>query len=78
MGDNGKEYLDKKFQEYLVDNGIIGQTTCVNTPQQNGIAERKNRHIMKVARSLMFIENVPKYFWGYAILTAVYLNDRMP
>lgn len=54
---NGKEYMDKKFQEYLYENGIVGQTTCY--PQQNGKAERKNRHGRKVARALMFTMSMP-------------------
>ncbi|RVW26375.1 Retrovirus-related Pol polyprotein from transposon TNT 1-94 [Vitis vinifera] len=49
-----------------------------DTPQQNGIAERKNRHLLEVARSLMFSMNVPKLFWGQAVLTAAYLINRMP
>ncbi|GAA0147741.1 transmembrane signal receptor [Lithospermum erythrorhizon] len=52
--------------------------TCVDTPQQNGIAEGKNRHLLEVARSLMFTNHVPKHFWGEAILTATYLINRMP
>lgn len=70
--------MDNNFQEYLTDNGIIGQTTYVNTPQQNGIAERKNRHLVEVVRSLMITTNVPVYLWGEAVLTAAYLINRMP
>lgn len=70
--------MDNNFQEYLTDNGIIGQTTYVNTPQQNGIAERKNRHLVEVVRSLMITTNVPEYLWGEAVLTAAYLINRMP
>lgn len=60
--ENDKEYLENKFQKYVDDNRILRQTTSVYYPQQNGIAERKNRHLMEVARSLMFATNVPKYF----------------
>ncbi|RVW87496.1 hypothetical protein CK203_036334 [Vitis vinifera] len=38
----------------------------------------KNRHLLEVARSLMFSMNVPKLFWGQAVLTAAYLINRMP
>lgn len=38
--DNGKEYLDRKFQDYLVENGIIGQTSCVN-PNKMGWSKGK-------------------------------------
>jgi hypothetical protein len=76
--DNGTEYIDKSFRAFLDENGILFQTTCVDTPQQNGVAERKNRHLAEVARSLLFTMNVPKYLWGEAILTAAYLINRMP
>ena len=42
------------------------------------MAERKNRHILEVARSLMFSTHVPKHFWEEAILTTTYLINRMP
>lgn len=59
--DIGKEYLDKNFLRYLDENGLVGKTTCVNTLQQNGIAERKNRPLLEVARllySLLMLHNI--------------------
>jgi transposase InsO family protein len=76
--DNGTEYINHEFGQFLASNGIEHQTTCVNTPEQNGVAERKNRHLLEVARSLMFTMNVPKFLWGEAIKTATYLINRMP
>ncbi|RVW17552.1 Retrovirus-related Pol polyprotein from transposon RE2 [Vitis vinifera] len=64
--------------EFLAQEGIVHLSSCVDTPQQNGIAERKNRHLLEVARSLMFSMNVPKLFWGQAVLTAAYPINRMP
>jgi hypothetical protein len=58
--------------------GIIYQTTCPRTPSQNGVVERKNHHLLEVARSLMFQMNVPKYLWSEAVMTATYLINRMP
>jgi hypothetical protein len=52
--------------------------TCPYTPEQNGIAERKNRHLLEVARSMMILINVPKYLWGQAVLTATMLINRRP
>ncbi|RVW78478.1 Retrovirus-related Pol polyprotein from transposon TNT 1-94 [Vitis vinifera] len=63
--------------EFLAQEGIVHLSSCVDTPQQNGITERKNRHLLEVARSLMFSMNVPKLFWGQAVLTAAYLINRM-
>ena len=76
--DNAKEFFKYVLGVYLLDQGIIHQSSCVDTPQQNGIAERKNKHLLEVARSLSFSTNVPKQFWGDAILTATYLINRMP
>ena len=53
--------LIKKLVSFLKENGIHYQSTCVDTPQQNGIAERKNKHLLEVARAIMFSINVPKY-----------------
>uniref|UniRef100_A0A5B6Z677 Putative polyprotein n=1 Tax=Davidia involucrata TaxID=16924 RepID=A0A5B6Z677_DAVIN len=76
--DNGTEYANGEFRAYLADHGILHQTTCVDTPAQNGVAERKNRHLLEVARSLIFTMQVPTNFWGDAVLTAAYLINRMP
>jgi transposase InsO family protein len=76
--DNGTEYINMEFGQFLASNGIEHQTTCVNTPEQNGVVERKNRHLLEVARSLMFTTNIPKFFWGEAVKTATYLINRMP
>uniref|UniRef100_A0A2N9HL42 Integrase catalytic domain-containing protein n=1 Tax=Fagus sylvatica TaxID=28930 RepID=A0A2N9HL42_FAGSY len=69
---------DSAFQQFLESRGIIHQTSCVRTPQQNDIAERKNGPILAIARALMLQMNVPKIFWADAVLTASYLLNRMP
>jgi uncharacterized membrane protein YgcG len=76
--DNAREYTESSFQEFLTSRGIIHQTSCVRTPQQNGIAERKNGPILAIARALMLQMHVPKLFWADAVLTATYLLNRMP
>ena len=76
--DNGTEYVNKGFGGFLSEQGIFHQTSCPDTPPQNGVAERKNRHILEVARSLMFTMNVPKFLWSEAVMTATYLINRMP
>ena len=64
--------------KFCVSHGIIHQISCVITPQQNGIAERKNRHLLDVSRTIMFHMQIPSRFWGEAVLTACYLINRLP
>nr|GEX83687.1 hypothetical protein [Tanacetum cinerariifolium] len=68
----------RKNECFFCEMGIIQQTSCEHTPQQNGIAERKHRHLLNVARSLMFQEEIPLRFWFECLLTAVYLINRLP
>ena len=75
---NGREYYNSMLNFYLQKNGIVHQSSCVDTPQQNGVAERKNRHLLEVTRSLMLATNVPKQFWGEVVLSATYLINRVP
>ena len=76
--DNAKEYFKSVLGTYFFSKGIVHISSCVDTPQQNGVAERKNRHLLEVARSLMFSTYVPKHFWGEIVLTGAYLINRMP
>ncbi|KAA0043342.1 reverse transcriptase [Cucumis melo var. makuwa] len=62
----------------MIPPGIVHQNSCSYTPQQNGVAERKNRHFLEVARSLMLSTSLPLYLWGDDILTAAHLINRMP
>ena len=71
--DQGGEYIDLGLGDYFCTHGIIHQTSCMDTPQQNGVAEWKNLHLLDIARSLMFSVNAPKSYWGEAVLTAAYL-----
>ncbi|KAA0039229.1 putative polyprotein [Cucumis melo var. makuwa] len=57
---------------------IVHQNSCAYTPQQNGVAERKDHHLLEVAHSLMLSTSLPSYLWGDAILTAAHLINRMP
>jgi hypothetical protein len=76
--DNAKEYTSSSFASYLFDKGIIHQTLCAHTPQQNGVAECKNCHLLDVVHCLLIHMHVPKHFWSDAVLTANYLINRMP
>jgi len=52
--------------------------SCVETPQQNGVAERKHQHILNIIRALIFQSNLHKFFWNFAASHAVFLLNRLP
>ncbi|RVW63729.1 Retrovirus-related Pol polyprotein from transposon TNT 1-94 [Vitis vinifera] len=76
--DNAREYFSASFTSFMSRHGILHQSSCAHTPQQNGVAERKNRHLVETARTILLHSNVPFRFWGDAVLTACYLINRMP
>ncbi|KAL0549174.1 hypothetical protein IC582_013655 [Cucumis melo] len=75
--DNNREFQNHNLSEFLASKGIVHQTSCAYTPQKNGVAERKNRHLVEVGRSLMLSTSLPSYLWRDAILTADHLINRM-
>ncbi|CAA0826244.1 Uncharacterized mitochondrial protein AtMg00710, partial [Striga hermonthica] len=59
-------------------NGITSQLTAPGTPQQNGVAERRNRTLLEMVRSMMSYASLATSFWGYALETAAYLLNFVP
>ncbi|KMQ89436.1 retrotransposon unclassified [Lasius niger] len=78
QSDNGREYINKEFDEYLKEQGIRRQLTTAYTPEQNGVAERKNRTLVDSARCLLLQSGLPPSFWAEAIATANYIRNRCP
>lgn len=76
--DNAKDYFNQVLSPYFQNHGIVHESSCVNTPQQNGVAERKNGHLLATTRALLFQNNVPKNYWGEAVLTSTHLINRIP
>ncbi|KAK9062516.1 hypothetical protein SSX86_019703 [Deinandra increscens subsp. villosa] len=76
--DNGGEFVSNRMANFYAEEGIILETTCPHTPQQNGVVERKHRHLLETARALRFEANLPIKFWGECILTATYIINRLP
>lgn len=69
--DGGIEY--KPLSKVFGDNGIIHRISCSYTPQQNGLAERKHRHIVETRLSPLAHSKVPLKIWDDAFSAAVYI-----
>ena len=76
--DNGGEYINSDMHQLLTSKGLLHQTTSPDTPQQNGIAKRKNRLLLEITRVIMLESHVPTYLWPEAVATANYLTNRLP
>jgi len=60
--DNGMKFQDNSALQFYAKKGIIDQRSCVDTPQQNGVVERKHKHLSEVARALMMQADLPSRF----------------
>ena len=76
--DRGGEYLFGDFKDYLTQNGIVSQLTAPGTPQQNDVAEKRNRTLLEMVRSMMSYSTLPISFWGYALNTTIHLLNFVP
>lgn len=76
--DRGGEYSSKEFDENCREHGIKRQLTTAYTPQQNGIAERKNRSVMNMTRCMLLERSVPRIFWTEAVQHSGYILNRSP
>lgn len=74
--DRGGEFNSAAFQDYCRENGIKRQLTAAYTPQQNDVAERKNRSIMNMTRCMLMGMSVPRKFWLEAVQYAVHILNR--
>uniref|UniRef100_A0A4Y0BLU3 Retrovirus-related Pol polyprotein from transposon TNT 1-94 n=1 Tax=Anopheles funestus TaxID=62324 RepID=A0A4Y0BLU3_ANOFN len=76
--DGGGEYISHDLQTFLRQKGIVNQFSSPYSPQQNGIAERKNRYLKEMAMCMLEDAQLERRFWGEAILTATYIQNRIP
>ena len=67
----GGEYLFNEFIDHLVQNGILSQLIVPGTPHQNGVAERRNRTLLDMTRSMMSYSELPLFLWGYSFETTM-------
>lgn len=65
-----------EFNVFCVNNGIKRQLTAAYTPQQNGVAERKNRTVLNMVRCLLSETKMPKLFWPEAVRWGLHILNR--
>ncbi|MCO5597368.1 hypothetical protein L7F22_051444 [Adiantum nelumboides] len=76
--DRGGEYMSGAFKDFLGKKGIKHQCTMPYTPQQNGVAERKNRSLMEMARCMLKAKSLPHKLWMEAVACAAHVLNRCP
>ncbi|KAJ9556753.1 hypothetical protein OSB04_011367 [Centaurea solstitialis] len=76
--DRGGEYESHEFAEFCSSHGIVHQTTAPYTPQQNGVAERKNRTLKNMINSMLITSGAPHSLWVEACLTANSILNKIP
>ena len=76
--DRGGEYNSNAFINLLAQHGIHHQQTPAYTPEHNGVAERANRTIVEMARSMIYDAGLSLSYWGEAVICAAYIRNRCP
>ncbi|GKB77774.1 putative ribonuclease H-like domain-containing protein, partial [Tanacetum coccineum] len=75
--DNGTEFKNKIMNQFCEIKGIRKEFSISRTPQQNSVAERKNRTLIKAARTMLADSKLPTTFWTEAVNTACYVQNRV-
>uniref|UniRef100_A0AAV1UYL3 Uncharacterized protein n=1 Tax=Peronospora matthiolae TaxID=2874970 RepID=A0AAV1UYL3_9STRA len=76
--DNGGDYKSHEMTKLCSSRGIVQKFTPPYTPQLNGVAERMNRTLVECARCMMEHAGLSKEYWGEAVVTATFLQNRCP
>ena len=74
--DRGCEFTSTEFSSYCNRTCIKRELTAPYSPQQNGVAERKNRTVMSMVRAMLKAKDLPRELWGEAVSTSVYIINR--
>lgn len=65
--DIAREFIQGEAKEFYAQHGIRHESCCRDTPQQNGMVERKQKHILETGRTLFFQSKLAISFWGDCI-----------
>ena len=76
--DNGGEYISNEFKDLTSKEGNQRELIMPHNPQQNGVAERKNRMIVGVAQAMLHDQGLPMHLWAEACNTVVYVQNHYP
>ena len=76
--DRGGEYFSNEFIVFCEDHGIIHECSAPHTPEQNGLAERKNRTFLEMINAKLLNAELPFNLWGEALLAACHILNRIP
>jgi hypothetical protein len=71
--DSTGEYISKQLRGILVEQGTLAQFSCLGAHAQNGITERKHRHLLETTRAMMIASSLPPHFWVESVSTSIYL-----
>ncbi|GJU79318.1 putative ribonuclease H-like domain-containing protein [Tanacetum coccineum] len=74
--DIGTEFKNKEMNQFCERKGIKREFSVARTPQQNRVAERKNRTLIEAARTMLVDFKLPTTFWAEAVDTACYVQNR--
>ncbi|GJZ58630.1 putative ribonuclease H-like domain-containing protein [Tanacetum coccineum] len=75
--DNGTEFKNSVMNQFCEMKGIKREFSVARTPQQNGVAERRNRTLIEAARTMLVDSKLPTTFWAEAVNTACYVLNRV-
>ncbi|GJT47837.1 putative ribonuclease H-like domain-containing protein [Tanacetum coccineum] len=75
--DNGTEFKNKVMDDFCREKCIKREYSIARTPQQNGVAERKNRTLIEAARTMLADSKLPTTFWAEAVSTTCYVQNRV-
>ncbi|GKA29447.1 putative ribonuclease H-like domain-containing protein [Tanacetum coccineum] len=75
--DNRIEFKNREMNQFCKMKGILRQFSVARTPQQNGVAERRNMTLIEAARTMLVDSKLPTTFWAEAVNTACYVQNRV-